>query len=93
MKTVRFTRMILPLIAAALFLASCASSQPGGSPTQAASAVSATEQPAAGTFGDSLKACMDRIPKGASAGQQMFAEESCRRDAAARASIDAVPGQ
>ncbi len=92
MITVRFTPMMLPLIAAALLLASCASPQAGG-PTQAASAVPLAEQPAAGTFGDSLKACMDRIPTGASAGQQMFAEASCRRDAAARASIDAVPGQ
>ncbi len=89
MKTVRFTRIILPLIAAALFLVSCAGPQPGSSSTPAAS----TGQPAAGTFGDSLKACMDRIPNGASAGQQMLAEESCRRDVAARASIDAVPGQ
>ncbi len=93
MKTAHFTRMILPLIAAALFLASCASPQPGSSPTQAASAVSPREQPAAGTFGDSLKACMDRIPGNATAGQRMLSEESCRRDAAARASIDAVPGQ
>ncbi len=89
MKTACFTRMILALIAAALFLVSCAGPQPGGSPTQAVS----TAQPAAGTFGDSLKACMDRIPSGASAGQQMLSEGSCRRDAAARASIDAVPGQ
>jgi hypothetical protein len=39
---------------------------------------------AAGTHGDSLDACMARIPKDATAGQKMLAEESCRRDQAAR---------
>ena len=37
-----------------------------------------------GTQGDSLEACMARIPKDASAGQRMLAEESCRRDQANR---------
>ncbi len=39
---------------------------------------------AAGTHGDSLEACMGRIPKDATPGQRMLAEESCRRDQAAR---------
>ncbi|MBX3330629.1 MAG: hypothetical protein KF722_09530 [Nitrospira sp.] len=34
----------------------------------------------AGTQGDSLDACMARIPTDATAGQQMLAEESCKRD-------------
>lgn len=34
----------------------------------------------AGTQGDSLEACMARIPKDATAGQRMLAEETCRRD-------------
>jgi hypothetical protein len=34
----------------------------------------------AGTQGDSLEACMARIPKDASAGQRMLAEASCERD-------------
>lgn len=34
----------------------------------------------AGTQGDSLDACMARIPEDATAGQQMLAEESCKRD-------------
>jgi hypothetical protein len=33
---------------------------------------------------DSLNACMARIPKDATAGQRMLAEESCRRDQALR---------
>jgi len=38
------------------------------------------DRAASGTEGDSLDACMARIPKDASAGQKMLAEESCRRD-------------
>jgi len=34
----------------------------------------------AGTQGDSLNACMARIPADATAGQRMLAEESCKRD-------------
>ena len=34
----------------------------------------------AGTQGDSLEACMARIPSDATAGQRLLAEESCRRD-------------
>lgn len=39
---------------------------------------------AAGAVEDTLNACLARIPKDASAGQKMLAEESCRRDQAAR---------
>jgi hypothetical protein len=42
------------------------------------------ERAASGTQGDTLDACMARIPKDASAGQRMLAEESCRRDQANR---------
>ena len=34
----------------------------------------------AGTQGDSLEACMARIPTDATVGQRMLAEESCQRD-------------
>ena len=34
----------------------------------------------AGTQGDSLEACMARIPADATVGQRMLAEESCQRD-------------
>ncbi|MDH4302045.1 MAG: hypothetical protein OEV51_08205 [Nitrospira sp.] len=34
----------------------------------------------AGTQGDSLEACMTRIPEDATAGQRMLAEETCARD-------------
>ena len=39
---------------------------------------------AAGAVEYSLNACLARIPKDATAGQKMLAEESCRRDQAAR---------
>lgn len=42
------------------------------------------ERVAAGAVEDNLSACMARIPKDASAGQRMLAEESCRRDQANR---------
>ena len=39
---------------------------------------------ASGAVEDSLNACLARIPKAATAGQKMLAEESCKRDQAAR---------
>ena len=42
------------------------------------------DRAASGTQGDTLDACMARIPKDATSGQRMLAEESCRRDQAAR---------
>lgn len=46
-----------------------------------------------GTQGDSLAACLSRIPSDASAGQRMVATGTCERDAANRTPIDVVPGQ
>lgn len=37
----------------------------------------------AGTQGDSLEACLARIPKDATEGQRLLAEESCQRDQSA----------
>ena len=44
-----------------------------------------------GTQGDSLKACLLRIPCDASAGQRQIATLTCERDEKGRVSIDAVP--
>lgn len=38
------------------------------------------DRPASGTVGDTLEACLARIPKDATAGQRLLAEGSCRRD-------------
>nr|MBI3614537.1 hypothetical protein [Nitrospirota bacterium] len=48
---------------------------------------------AAGAVGDTLQACLARIPENASAGQRMIAEQSCGRDQGDRKSIQAVPGR
>ena len=59
-----------------LLLGGCASDESGTTKN--------IDRIAAGAVEDSLKACMARIPKDASAGQRMLAEESCRRDQANR---------
>lgn len=48
---------------------------------------------ASGTQGDTLQACLARIPKEASAGQRMIAERSCERDEEARKEVERVPGR
>ena len=48
---------------------------------------------ASGAVEDNLKHCMGRIPKNATAGQRMMAEQGCGRDQEARKSFDAVPGR
>ena len=46
---------------------------------------------AAGAVEDTLKACMARIPKDASIGQRMIAEQCCGRDESDRKPLQAVP--
>ena len=46
--------------------------------------VAAPSAVASGAVEDSLKACLARIPKDASAGQRMMAEQSCQRDEESR---------
>jgi hypothetical protein len=45
---------------------------------------------AAGASEDSLKSCLSRIPKDATAGQRMIAEQSCQRDEADRKPFQAT---
>jgi hypothetical protein len=40
---------------------------------------------------DTLKACLARIPKDASAGQRMLAERSCQQDEGTRKMVQAAP--
>ena len=49
-----------------------------------AATAKSNDRAASGTQGDTLDACMARIPKDATAGQRMLAEESCQRDQANR---------
>ena len=47
---------------------------------------------AAGAAEDTLRDCMGRIPKEASIGQVMIAEQSCWRDENERKPVQAIPG-
>ena len=95
MKPPRFGLLAL-LGASALLISACATDS---KPPAAGSAAGPGGQPAAvsgqvasGTFGDTLKACMARIPKDATSGQRMLAEVTCQRDEEGRQAIEAVPG-
>lgn len=59
----------------------------------AAGVVTGVGAMAAGAVGDTLQACLARIPADASAGQRMIAEQSCGRDQGDRKMIQAVPGR
>lgn len=61
--------------------------------TQAAEPSGGLGLVASGAAEDTLLACLARIPKDASAGQRMIAEQSCKRDEGTRETIQAVPGR
>ncbi|MCA9453017.1 MAG: hypothetical protein H6750_15055 [Nitrospiraceae bacterium] len=61
--------------------------------TEAKAVTTGPTRVSTGTQGDTLEACLSRIPSDATAGQKMLATMSCERDAKARTSIDAVPGK
>lgn len=48
---------------------------------------------AAGASEDSLQACLARIPKDATTGQRLIAEQSCRRDEGDRKPFQATLGR
>ena len=64
----------------------CASEGMMGSSNTGSSPATTTgiNRVASGAVEDTSNACLARIPNDASAGQKMLAEESCRRDQAAR---------
>jgi hypothetical protein len=98
--TLSLFRSFLGISAAAMLMFGCAEMQTeGGSSgnggTVSSSAPASTVNSAnvaSGHFGDSLKACLSRIPSGSSDSQRMLAELTCQRDEDARKSINAVPG-
>ena len=71
-------------------LSTYAMDQPAGGSAPSASAEGLGEA-ASGAVEDTLKACLARIPKDATGGQRMIAEESCNRDEGTRELIQAVP--
>lgn len=60
--------------------------------TREAVPLTGPNRPAHGTFGDTLDACLARIPADASPAQRMLAEDTCRRAAERQRPIEAVPG-
>ncbi len=56
-------------------------------------AVTVQSSTAAGTVEDTLQACMTRIPKDASLGQRLIAEQSCARDDNDRKPFQSAPGR
>jgi hypothetical protein len=90
--------VLAAICGATILIAGCASNggSTGGSGGPSASTradPASPQRPASGTADDTLQACLARIPSGASAGQRMIAEESCKRDDAARKAIEVVPGR
>lgn len=90
------------IASAILFVSACATDGTMSSESSASSSSTAAtaEAPAtgpgraaAGASGDTQQACLHRIPRDASAGQRMMAEETCKRDEATRKSITVVPGK
>ena len=97
MKTDRFIRHMVMVVALALTawlpaLPAQAADQLSGETISSAS-MGERGVVAAGSVEDTLKACLARIPKDASAGQRMMAEQSCDRDEDTRKPIQAVPGR
>lgn len=79
MRNARSAMIVLLFAASALLLTSCAA-PPGGGPSAAGPGAAAGPT-------DSLEACLANIPGNASAGQRAMAEQTCRRNADARAAV------
>ena len=93
-----FVRSFLGISASALLMTGCAEMQ-GSSPNSggldagsSSSAPVSSADVASGHYGDTLEACLGRIPSSSSDSQHMLAELSCQRDEENRQSIKAVPG-
>jgi hypothetical protein len=70
---------VLAFLPGILGSSASAASAPPNTPVQAAATTPANTV-AAGSTEDSLQACLARIPKDATVGQRMIAEQSCQRD-------------
>lgn len=87
------------IISGAFLLAVAFSASPGLTADKASAVSSKATPPAAstlravGSVEDSLQACLARIPKDATAGQRMIAEQSCQRDEGDRKPFQATGGR
>ncbi|MGQ0811322.1 MAG: hypothetical protein ACT4OO_08880 [Nitrospiraceae bacterium] len=98
---------VIITISSTLLLSACATEEgtkvgsgtSGAAPTAAKvpstlnAPAKATSKVASGTEDDTLQACIGRIPKDATVGQRMIAEQTCKRDEAVRGEINVVPGR
>jgi hypothetical protein len=87
--SVGFTKSFGVIVLLGVFLGGCATdgsmdATGGGGSSASSASTKNIDRIASGAVEDSLNACLARIPKDASAGQKMLAEESCRRDQANR---------
>ena len=95
MKTKRHVMRMLSalLVCGAVSMVPLPAQAEDSSPAKASAETPTTESGmAAGAVEDSLQACMARIPKDASIGQRMIAEQSCGRDESERKPFEAIPG-
>ena len=88
MKTSQFIKRMGLVASLALIpwispLSAYAADQPAGGATPSTTAGGLGEA-ASGAVEDTLKACLARIPKDATDGQRMIAQDSCKRDEATR---------
>src|SRR5689334_10238153 len=90
--TMQATCILAVLLSGSLEAATLQSPNREPAPAAPAPDAAAEEDLAVGSAEDTLGACMARIPKDASIGQLMIAEQSCWRDENERKPIQAVPG-
>ena len=90
--TMLATCILAVLLSGSLEAATIQSRERDPAPVAPGSDPAAEGDLAVGSAEDTLGACMARIPKDASIGQLMIAEQSCWRDENERKPIQAVPG-
>lgn len=96
MKTQLITRTILIALLALIPWMAAPSVEAAGKAPKASAPPTQSEGRsivASGAVEDSTQACLARIPKVATSGQRMIAEDSCKRDQSSRQSIHDVPGR
>lgn len=96
MKTQLITRTILIALLALIPWIAAPSAEAAGKAPKASAPPTQSEGRsivASGAVEDSQEACLARIPKVATSGQRMIAEDSCKRDQSSRQSIQDVPGR
>jgi hypothetical protein len=96
-RTIIHTMLFVVLAASPILFsadpAAAAAEKKKSSPPSASAQSAGRTLVASGAVEDSQQACLARIPKGATAGQLMLAEQSCKRDQQSRQAAQSVPGR